>query len=430
MEGLSAVKEKAMRAVDDGGSRAVAAAAHPARASMAKPAGGSRHAADGALLHKATTGTHVDRANALRALDMQTGDRRKTDDQVEKAGHPSSPPATSGMGSFLDDTVHIIETAARAGGEAVGDAGKAVQAGIDQTAHSLEALGKVGVHAARDVASAVSKEGVPRTIENVGHAALVQAGRIAQGAAAHPFDPAGFANWLAGPRSPSGEDMTAAVPGLQKAIGTAIDRAMKDSGVSNAIGWAFGFKHVAEGDYYTTTKNSLQSLVGFQDSYDAAGKLLGMDIDHKIMNFKADGIAYRVEIWKGGYANGGAFGGEIGVYTRGGHDRGIAGDIMEKLNPGYYSSADGKHQVQMSQTIYNTHTKRDYFTNPGSGSENGKHYWNLAIRTSPGITREDLGQRGTLTMNTEASAKGLYKALKDQGLDPQIAGKTVTYDWK
>lgn len=448
-----------MRAIEDAGPRTVASPSHAAAAPAAHAsghAGSTAHGAATSLAHTAATGGPVASGTALRLLDAQTGDRRKTDAQVRTASHaPSeaakshiSHPARSGIEAFLDGAVDVAGKVAHGAanaaktigtaehnlienaGKTLGPKAKGATDFVADTASAVGDVGKAVLDGAGDVASAVAKKGVFETAADMRHTMSLEFGRIAKGAAAHPHDPAGFVNWLAGPNSPRDEDFTAAVPGLQTAIGNVIDGAMKNPLVSSAIGTAFGFKYVADGDYYTTTKNSLQSLLGFADIDDTVGKLLGMDIDHKTMKFTADGIDYRVEIWKGGYANGGAFGGEIGVYTRGAHDRGPLGDIFEAINPNYYSSANGKHQVPLSQTIYNKNTGQVYFENPGKGSNDGKHYWNLAIKTSPDVHHDDLAQHGSLTMNDKSTARALYNAMKDQGLHPSLDGTTVTYDWK
>lgn len=281
-----------------------------------------------------------------------------------------------------------------------------VQAGGD--------VGQAVVDASGTVALAVSDEGSLTVAGNVGHETAVQAGKVFDRWENHP-NPVKFMNRLAGPNAPSGADWTGSVPGLQKAIGDVIDGSMKDPTVARAVGRVLGFEYVPDGDYYTTNKHSLQSLLGYDDVYDKTGKLMGMDLDHRVMEFHADGIDYRVELWKGGYANGGAFGGEIGIYTRGADDRGPIGNWLEHHIPGYYSAANGVHQVKMTQEIYNQHTGELYFRNDGKGSSDGKHYWNLAIRTAPGVRPEELSQRGTIVMPDKQSARALCAAMNAQG---------------
>lgn len=293
----------------------------------------------------------------------------------------------------------------------------AILSTTNTAADVVQAGGDVGgavVDASGTVALAVSDKGSVTVARNVGHETAVQARKIIGGWENHP-SPGGFINWLAGPKAPSGADLTGAIPGLQKAIGDAIDGSMKDPMVAKTVGRVLGFEYVPDGDYYTTNKSSLQSLLGYDDFYDKTGKLMGMDLDNKVMTFNADGINYRVELWKGSYANGGAFGGEIGIYTRGADDRGPMGNWLEQHIPGYYSAANGGHQVKMTQEIYNQRTGEVYFRNDGKGSNDGKHYWNLAIRTAPGVRPEDLGQRGTIVMPDKQSARALCAAMNAKG---------------
>lgn len=289
-------------------------------------------------------------------------------------------------------------------------------------------VGEALADGASDVAQAVQEEGV---LNVAGDLVAYGAGQTVDVLAQlQQRSPAEFVEWLTGPEGPSIADATAQVPGLQQAIGDVIDGAMENPMVAGAVGRAFGFEYVSAGDFYTTNESSLQSYFGFHDAYDSVGKALGMDLDDQVVAFEVDGVEYRLELWQGSYGNGGAFGGEIGLYTRHTGERGPLGDLLEQI-PGYYSSAAGDDQIQMSQTIYNTRTGEEYFTNDGQGADDGQHYWNLAIRTDPGVNHEDIGQRGTLVMNDPAVAQALYDAMIAKGIDAQLAddGVTISYDW-
>lgn len=293
---------------------------------------------------------------------------------------------------------------------------------------------------------------------------------------AFAIDPAGWLEWLTGPEGPAFEDLTALVPGLQEGIGNFLDGAMDVDLIANVIGPVFGFEKVNGKDFYTTNQHSLQSYFGFHDAYDKVGKLLGMDLDDEKFEFRtANGTEYRVELWKGGYGAGGAFGGEMGIYTREpeksfldrlgesgnpveGFTRGLGenGNLVEGVTqglaetgkvvegagrglleqiPGYYSSAKGVNQAKMTQTIYDKRTKEEYLTNTGEGADKGpggEAYWNLGIRTKPGVSHENLGQRGTLELNDAEVGRALYSEMKRKGLEAHISedGKTVSYTWE
>ncbi|MEF3081363.1 DUF4474 domain-containing protein [Luteimonas sp. SMYT11W] len=251
-------------------------------------------------------------------------------------------------------------------------------------------------------------------------------------------NPSGFVDWLLGPDGPKVSDITAQVPGLQSAIGNAMDIAMGNRWIAGPVGQAFGFEYDARNDIYTTNETSIQSYGGFHDIYDQAGKGLGMDLDESVMTFTVGDVEYRLELWKGDYGAGGAFGGEIALYTNGAGDRGALGDQLEQID-GYYSAANGDNQIGMSQTIYNTETGEVYFTSTGSETQ----FWNLAIRTDPAINHENLGQRGELTLPADMAA-GEQSALADaiveqleskDGIeDVQVrtnadGSTSISYDW-
>ena len=333
--------------------------------------------------------------------------------------------------------------AAGDGAAAVGEAGGVVRDGIRQVAgvaaDVVQAAGDVGeaiVVAGGEIAGAVSERGVRNVAADIADVTRTQFDRIGQAWSVHAGDPGGFVDWLTGPEGPSVEDWTATVPGLQEGIGNVIDAAMENPLISGAVGRAFSFEYVPgegpEGGFYTTNEGSIQSMFGFHDFYDKVGKALGMDLDDRVMHFEdANGVEYRVELWKGGYGNGGAFGGEIGIYTRGTGERGFLGDLLENI-PGYYSSANGESQIPMTQEVYNKRTGEVYIRNDGAGADDGEHYWNLAIRTDPGVRHEDLGQRGTLVMDDPVAARNLATAMREEGIDATVGpdGRTVTFEWE
>lgn len=315
-------------------------------------------------------------------------------------------PVQEDVEQFLDDAGDVIEDVAGA----ASDVGGAI------------------VDGAEDVATAVNERGIFNVVGDVFTQQVTQGvdvlGELTR------RSPGDFVNWLTGPEGPSFADTTAMIPGLQQAIGDVMDTAMGNPMIAGAVGQAFGFEYVPGQDFYTTNEGSLQSYFGFHDAYDKVGKLLGMDLDDQVVEVEVDGVEYRLELWQGSYGDGGAFGGEIGFYTRGAGDRGWFGNLLENI-PGYYSSASGENQIGMTQTIYNTETGQEYFTNNGAGADDGAHYWNLAIRTDPGVNHEDIGQRGELVLNDAEVGRALHAQMVSQGIDAQISsdGLTITYDW-
>ncbi|HWD06049.1 MAG TPA: DUF4474 domain-containing protein [Amycolatopsis sp.] len=218
------------------------------------------------------------------------------------------------------------------------------------------------------------------------------------------------------------------------------DTIMRDPAVARKIYDYFGFKYVEDGDYYTTGEHSVQRYLGWHDIYDKMERLIGAKLDHTSaqgdnMEFTdpKTGKQYRLELWKGSYGFGGAFGGEVGFYTReaGSHDP-----------DGYYSAAQGDDQIKVTQQIYDKKTGQVYFTNDGQGADgpDRSHYWNLAIRTQPDVHADQLGQRATIEVRDTDLRDRIYNEMtryaaahpeehlsvtKTSDHPPQLS-----YDWK
>lgn len=72
--------------------------------------------------------------------------------------------------------------------------------------------------------------------------------------------------------------------------------------VKNPVGRYFAFEYDKVHDYYKTNETyGVQRYGGFTDLYDALGGFLGMDLDTKIVYYKANGVNYRLQFWKGSY---------------------------------------------------------------------------------------------------------------------------------
>lgn len=321
--------------------------------------------------------------------------------------------------------------------EHVADAGGKVVKAIDDVGHAVS-------DAAKEVGHAVAEEGVGKVAMDIVKYEVATDISVLKELHARSRSPMDFVDWLAGPNGPTVEGATSRVPGLQEGIGHVIDDAMDNPLIAGVASRIFSFEKVPGQDFYTTNEHGLQSLAGFHGVMDKVGKLLGMDLQDKTMEFEVDGVGYRVELWKGSYASGGAYGGEIGIYTRGAGDRGLLGNLLEHI-PGYYSSADNGNQIRTSQTITDTRTGES-FTNNGEGADgpDGRHFWNLAIRTDPGVRDEDIRQQGTLDFRSmefggktnedkaRAVAEKCFAEMQKEGvpgvkLSPDHL--TITYDW-
>lgn len=226
------------------------------------------------------------------------------------------------------------------------------------------------------------------------------------------------------------------------------DTLMKNPEVAQKVYDYFGFKYVENGDFYTTGEHSLQSFLGWHDFYDKMGGLIGTHLDETSaggdnMEFTdpKTGKQYRLELWKGSYGFHGAYGGEVGFYSRDPNSDGLRGKL-EHDHPGYYSTAQGEDQIKITQQVYDKNSGEVYFTNDGQGADGDdkRHFWNLAIRTDPDVRPEQLGQRATLEMPDADLRDRLYREMTRYATAHPEERLTVTmgtdhpptlsYDWR
>jgi hypothetical protein len=218
------------------------------------------------------------------------------------------------------------------------------------------------------------------------------------------------------------------------------DKIMQDPDVAQVIYDYFGFKYDENGDFYTTGEHSMQSYLGWHDLYDKLEPVIGAKLDHTSddgdnMQFTdpKTGKQYRLELWKGKYGFGGAYGGEVGFYTR---------EPGDDHPDGYYSAAQGDDQIKVTQQIYNKTTNEVYFTNDGQGADgtDKKHFWNLAIRTDSNVNPAELGQRATIEVRDTDMRDRMYDEMTryaaahpnqhltvHKGTDDP---PTLSYDWQ
>jgi len=68
-----------------------------------------------------------------------------------------------------------------------------------------------------------------------------------------------------------------------------------------------------------------------------AGGAAGMNLDDQTIYFSANGKDYRLELWKGSYMSGGAYGGEIGLYYKDPASTSFITQVQSAI-PGWYAS--------------------------------------------------------------------------------------------
>lgn len=89
-------------------------------------------------------------------------------------------------------------------------------------------------------------------------------------------------------------------------------------------------------------------------------------------------------------------GGEIGLYenTDGGS---------------WYASVDGKEEIRTSQRIYDNKGNTLLENDVSSYTKEGKHFWNLAIRSDAGYNKNDLHQESILYIDDAEYREKLRK---------------------
>ncbi|MBC1533125.1 DUF4474 domain-containing protein [Listeria seeligeri] len=195
-----------------------------------------------------------------------------------------------------------------------------------------------------------------------------------------------------------------------------------------------GFEYNESSDYYYTNEHSIQSYGGFMDFYDEAGAMLGMDLDTEVITFISGDKEYQVKLWKGSYGFGNAFGGELGIYYR---------DVDDaKTNPyhegkedskfTWYKCVDEPYQWKSVSKIYNKKTGDKMLENDTRNyAENEDHFWNLAIKTKNGLSKEDLFMVEVIEIPDLNVRNDLVTALEKEKAvtNVVIEGNKVSFSW-
>lgn len=203
--------------------------------------------------------------------------------------------------------------------------------------------------------------------------------------------------------------------------------------LSGVISPLFGFTYNDKG-YYYTGEHSIQRVGGFMDWYDEVGSLLGMDLDTEIITFMHDGMEYRLQLWKGSYGWSSAFGGEIGLYYRSESEA-----IKNPYVPGshdsqflWYKCVDADHELPMVLEVYDNDVDSMLLRNRTEDyAKDGDHYWNLAIKTAPGYTKDDLYTKGLITVEDDSLRFAMAEALSaNDFIRVEIIGDKIAFEWQ
>ncbi len=201
--------------------------------------------------------------------------------------------------------------------------------------------------------------------------------------------------------------------------------------VSFAVSPIFAFEYVEKSqnateatsaywDYYRTNETyGIQRRFGFMDLYDHCGWILGMRLETEILTFIPEGSdkEYRLQFWKGAYAAGGAFGGEIGLYERSAKDAETMPYTEDNVFKDfiYYDCVSGEDEIKTVQQIYSKSGDLLIYNNTEDYAEDGDHFWNLAIKTDPGYDAEELVVVETLTIYDENTRDAIIAAVQKNG---------------
>ena len=176
------------------------------------------------------------------------------------------------------------------------------------------------------------------------------------------------------------------------------------SSFEDIISRYLAFEYNAEEDYYYTNENyGIQRISGFHDSIDWFDGLLGMDLDTKIIEYEVGNVNYRLQLWKGSYGYGNAYGSEINLYYNTDDDE------------TWYAPVEGEQEIRTEQNLYLKGTNELLIHNDvATYTDDGKHFWNLAIRTDAGYTKEDLWQESILYIEDKAHKDALVEKLNKE----------------
>lgn len=167
---------------------------------------------------------------------------------------------------------------------------------------------------------------------------------------------------------------------------------------------AFGFNYDSKENVFYTELDSWQRSGNYIKHYDTVAAFGNMRYLTTKVDFNYDGLAWRLQFWKGQY---GAFGGaEIGVYNK------IPGQTDE-----LYYCADDDHLMYMSYTMYKTPTDyvngTKYFTRGWQ-----KHWWLTGFKPGSAVATDMVMSARIRTYDTQmasAMEKGLQAAGFKQG---------------
>lgn len=160
-----------------------------------------------------------------------------------------------------------------------------------------------------------------------------------------------------------------------------------------------GYAYDAEQQVYYSTLNPWQRHFGFGDEYDVTAAYVNMRYTTLKIDFKYDGLLWRLQWWKGQY--GVLEGAELGVYTKDPNDTSTT----------FYDCADDEHLMKMSFEYYRT-TKDYNNDNMLFYREEQEHWWLTGFKFGYTAGSNKSVVRATIEAFDKEMADGIESGLK------------------
>ncbi len=209
-------------------------------------------------------------------------------------------------------------------------------------------------------------------------------------------------------------------PDTSKTQGPASTQSAQVNGIANSSGLdasfvaslinAFGYNYDAKEGVFYTELDSWQRSGNYIKHYDYVAKFGNMTYLTTKVDFNYNGLAWRLQFWKGQY---GPFGGaEIGVYTK------VPGQTDE-----LYFCADDDHLMYMTYTLYLTpadyYAGNKYFTRGWQ-----KHWWLTGFKPDV-VTPTDLVMSARIRTYDSTMAAAMEAGLQGAGFKKGDANKQM-----
>lgn len=196
---------------------------------------------------------------------------------------------------------------------------------------------------------------------------------------------------------------------------------------ANSAIYLAGFKYDPSKKIFTSRRDALQRLGGYNKFYDDQSVNLFMIIDIEPIIFVHNKTEYMIELWKGQYCA--ATGCEIGIYIASKSNNGKDGE--GGYGKARYYCAPDDQMVQMSYTLQEVNSKKNLF------SQSALHWWLTGFM--PGVFNDPSNlamENIKMTFKESSMAKAFYDALviafkqNQKEYQYKLDGSTVSFRWQ